>query len=220
MSRSLVRGAFDLFRGGAKETLREAAHTGAEVATKDSLHAASQATSSAIEGSSKDLLHASEDIVTSGERSEVRAASASEVEAAGKGELHPTSNPKKVPVHPSKYDGMGIRNVLIGGSKAAVTVGGGGLAGYFGYQWGKRGLRAADDLTSGLKHAGQDFENFFKGLHWPHLPNPSEIEQVAQHALQGAHNIGNELAKPAETAISIGIVLVAGVVAYEVYKVL
>lgn len=209
----LVRGVFDAFRGGAKHTAHEAAHIGTEAVARDSLHAASGATTSAVEGSTRDMLHATENIVTSAEGSEVRAAAASEVETAAKKELHPITNPARVP---NKYDGMRTRNVLMGSAVAVPAVTSAAVGSVLtvrAFNRGEQMLQAAPgQIEKGLETVSKPFVELFK-----HLPNPSDIEQAAQKALHGAHNIGSDLARPAETAITIGTILLAGVIVYEVY---
>jgi len=51
-----------------------------------------------------------------------------------------------------------------------------------------------------------------------HLPNMSDIEEAAERALHGAHDIGTELAGPASNALTIVIVLGTAVAVYEGYR--
>lgn len=204
MSRAQIRGwvrgiitplVHEAAESGVRSTVHEATESGAR-------HAVHEATESVAR-------HATQDAVHSGTH-EVTHVAASDLRAAAKSTTHIVSDAGEV----ARAKGPKWKSTLAkfgpGYIKAAGVVGIGGYAAYnANKRLGQLGTGAVD-VANEVRHS---FENAFN-----HLPNPSDIEQIASKALHGAHSTLEGLAGPASTGLTIVVILGSAVIAYEGYR--
>lgn len=152
-------------------------------------------------------LHPNEEIVLGGERVKT---------SAKLNEMH-TSHPSPV-TDASRigdpYAGLKQRNILMGSAVAIPAVAGAGTATFLGVQGYFDARQRVDNLASKISHIPEQLLKAVKDLH---LPNPSDIEAAMLAATHGAHNIASDI-MPGSTALTIGGILIAGVVVYEIYS--
>ena len=130
---------------------------------------------------------------------------------------HPTANLTK---HEQEVEriklmtkGSDRRNVALGVSSIAGTAAAGTATLYPVL----RGTDTAIDAVNRIESAVEAVPGKIAGL-TPELPHPSDITRAANNALNGAHKIGATLEGSAQMGITIGMILIAAVVAYEVYN--
>jgi len=105
---------------------------------------------------------------------------------------------------------------------------GAGAAAYGVYSTNQRVGQIGSALAGGLGQTRRDASNAARAMaehardgansFANHMPNLSDIEDVAKRAMDGAHHTVDNLAGPASTALTIGLVLGTAVVAYEGYR--
>ncbi len=107
------------------------------------------------------------------------------------------------------------------GTASIITSAGGvGVAGYTVYNANQRVSQGEDMLGKGAHQVHEDAKAIAQGL-GNHVPTESDITAAAAAAEHGAHNVAEGLSGPvAQNVLTIGAVLLAAVLVYEVSKAL
>lgn len=187
-------------RGWVRGIITPIVHEAAESGVRSTVHEATES----------GARHATQDIVRSGTH-EVTHVAASDLRAAAKSTTtHVVSDAGEV----ARAKGPKWKSTLAKSGPAYVAAAGGvGIGTYTVINTNRR----IGQLGNAAVDIGRDVKGGIENA-FNHLPNPSDIEQVASKALHGAHSTMEGLAGPASTGLTIVVILGTAVIAYEMYR--